>query len=256
MASPPCLACAHVSVVTGAAIPIYLAWWQAGEMSGSGTLQAPQGVPDHEPTSDDQPDDVVVLPWWQSKLNLVSLAVAIALLAGGLGWVIGNNTALPDPGPADTGFLQDMRWHHEQAVEMANIYLVLRDTDQRLATIAREITLGQAIEIGQMVQLLRSFGAPETNETETAMTWMNMAVAIDAMPGLATEEQLDEFVTLSGDAADKMFVDLMVAHHQGGIHMAEAAIKDARVPAVRKMAEQMARSQQFEIDELQDLLTR
>ena len=61
-----------------------------------------------------EPDEVETLPWWQSKLNMGVLAVAIALLCGALGWVIGNNQATPDPNPVDIGFLQDMRTHHEQ----------------------------------------------------------------------------------------------------------------------------------------------
>ena len=57
-------------------------------------------------------DVTETLPWWRSKLNLVVLAVAIALLSGGLGWLIGNNRAIPDPNTTDLGFLQDMRAHH------------------------------------------------------------------------------------------------------------------------------------------------
>ncbi len=47
------------------------------------------------------------------------------------------------------------------------------DTDPALRDIAREIVFGQSIEIGRMVQMLREFGAPESNETDTAMAWMN-----------------------------------------------------------------------------------
>ena len=51
------------------------------------------------------------------------LGLAIALLCGALGWVIGNNRAIPDPNSTDIGFLQDMRTHHEQAVYLSLYYL-------------------------------------------------------------------------------------------------------------------------------------
>lgn len=202
---------------------------------------------------DEQIDDDVLLPWWRNPINLGAIALAIAILAGALGWVIGNNTAIADPNASDIGFLQDMRWHHDQAIEIAYTYMALPDTDQRLATIAREISLGQAIEVGQMVQMLRGFGAAEVNETETSMTWMGTPTPIDRMPGLATEGDLAALRAAAGDAADQIFVRLMVAHHEGGIHMAEHAATHAGLADVRTMAEQMAGSQRNEIEELRTL---
>ena len=205
-------------------------------------------------SNDDTIDDDVLLPWWHNPINLGSLALAIAILAGALGWVIGNNTAIADPTATDVGFLQDMRWHHDQAIEIAYTYLALPDTDQRLATIAREIALGQAIEVGQMVQMLRGFGAAETNETETAMTWMGTPTPLDRMPGLASDSDLAALRSSSGAVADQTFVTLMIAHHEGGIHMAEHAATHAGIADVRTMAEQMAGSQRNEIDELRVLI--
>ena len=204
--------------------------------------------------NDNDVNDDDVLPWWHNPINLGVIALAIAILAGGLGWVIGNNNALPDPTATDIGFLQDMRWHHDQGIEIAYTYLALPDTDQRLTTIAREIALGQAIEVGQMVQMLRGFGAAEANETETAMTWMGTPTPLDRMPGLATESDLAALRASSGGTADRTFVTLMIAHHEGGIHMAEAAAVHAGVAGVRTMAEQMAANQRNEIDELRLLI--
>ena len=51
------------------------------------------------------------------------IVVGLAILCGGLGWLIGNNRATPDPNSVDIGFLQDMRTHHEQAVTMGLYYL-------------------------------------------------------------------------------------------------------------------------------------
>jgi len=173
---------------------------------------------------DAENEEVEIRPWWQSKLNLGVLAIAVAVLCGALGWLIGNNRATPDPNAVDIGFLQDMRTHHEQAVILGLYYLALDDTDPDLRVIAREIVFGQSIDIGRMIQLLRIYGATETNESDTAMTWMNEPTPNDRMPGLASEADIDKLRASSGKEADQLFVDLMSAHHEGGIHMAEYAL--------------------------------
>ena len=194
------------------------------------------------------------LPWWRSKLNLAVVAVAIAVLCGGLGWLVGNNRAIPDPNKTDVGFLQDMRTHHEQAVTMGLYYLELKGTNRNMRDIAREIVFGQGIEIGRMIQLLRQFGATESNETDVAMAWMNAPTPPDRMPGLATEADLDKLLASSGSDADKLFVALMTAHHEGGIHMAQWAVDHANVIEVRRFAYAMITGQTGEISEMRALV--
>jgi uncharacterized protein (DUF305 family) len=208
-----------------------------------------------DPDAQEQPDDeVVVLPWWNNPVNLVVIAVGLILVMGALGWVLGNNHAQPDPNATDVGFLQDMHWHHDQAVEMALIYMSLPDTDPALRMTAEEILVGQNQEIGLMIQMLRDFGKPETNETDTAMTWMGHPTPLDSMPGMATEDQLDQLQRSSGATADALFVQLMTAHHQGGIEMAKDAATNANEGMVRTFAKQIAGNQQEEINEMQQLL--
>ena len=194
------------------------------------------------------------LPWWRSKLNLVVLAVAIAVLSGGFGWLIGNNGAIPDPNTTDLGFLQDMRAHHEQAVYLGLYYLSDTGTNPDLRNIAREIVFGQGIEIGRMIEMLRAFGANLTNESDTAMRWMNEPTPIDRMPGLASDADINKLLASKGTDADKLFVALMVAHHQGGIHMAQYAVAHANVPEVRRFASSMVTGQTDEISEMRALV--
>ena len=195
-----------------------------------------------------------LLPWHRSVLNLALLALAIAVLAGGAGYLVGNNRAIPDPNGVDVGFLQDMRYHHEQGVEIALIYLDRPETFGGLRVVARDVVIGQQLEVGRMIQLLRGFGESEVNETETAMTWMGEPVPLERMPGLAAEADIDVLRGSAAADADAAFVALMVAHHQGGIHMAEHAAEFAGTDEVRKMAASIVEGQQAEITELQQLL--
>ncbi len=218
------------------------------------TAPPPDGTGAEVDADVDVDAEVEVRPWWQSKLNLGVIAVAIALLCGALGWVIGNNRALPDPNKTDIGFLQDMRTHHEQAVEIALNYLARPDTNPDLQVIAREIVFGQSIEIGRMIQLLRQFGAAESNETDVVMSWMNTPTPTDRMPGLATDADISKLAASTGADADQLFANLMIAHHQGGIHMAQYAATHANVPEVKLMASSMVAGQTGEISELRGLI--
>ena len=199
----------------------------------------------------DVADDVIVLPWWQHPLNILTIVVTAALLAGMLGWMIGDSNSAVAHNEVDTGFLQDMREHHEQAVYMSFVYGSLPDVEPGLRTVATSIVIGQNQEIGRMVQMLRTFGEPEANEGETSMAWMGMPVARGDMPGMATEEDLDRLATLSGREADELFVQLMTVHHEGGIHMAEYAAGNAENEETRALATSIMGSQQDEIAEMQ-----
>ena len=139
-----------------------------------------------------------MLPWWQHPLNILTIVITAALL--------GRDGRLDDRrlqlrvahNEVDTGFLQDMREHHEQAVYMSFIYNSLPDIDPGLRTVATSIIMGQNQDIGRMVQMLRMFGETEANEGETSMAWMGMPVGRGQMPGMASEEDLDKLAHAVG----------------------------------------------------------
>ena len=207
------------------------------------------------PTTD--AETTTALPWWRSPLN-VSLVALLLVLAG---FVLG--TFIPrgdDPAvhnEVDTGFLQDMRIHHEQAIAMSVVYRSIASTGSRLdptlSTIALEITMDQGMETGRMVQLLRLFGEAETNESSSVMAWMGHPMPLEEMPGLATDEQLNELRNARGNDADARFATLMVAHHEGGIEMARYALSHARNPEVKALAQSMIKAQTGEVAELRKL---
>lgn len=74
------------------------------------------------------------------------------------------------------------------------------------------------------------------------------------MPGLATPEQIAELKTLEGVAAERMFLELMVAHHQGAIEMAKAVLDRSTNTTVRAFATSVVKAQQSEIDLMESML--
>jgi len=224
---------------------------RAAQGGGDGGSDASDGDGD----GDGDHDDVVILPWWQHPMNIVTLIVTAAVLSLMAGWSIGDTGSTPSHNDVDTGFLQDMRLHHEQAIFMSFVYRELPDTDPELRAIAASIIQGQSIEVGRMVQLLRDFAEDEARDlTEPGMTWMGMIAEPDAMPGMASEAELDALIASAGERADQIFVDLMTAHHRGGIEMAEFAAERGENEQVRRMADSMARAQRGEIYEMTSLL--
>jgi uncharacterized protein (DUF305 family) len=221
---------------------------------GAAGVEPPAELDPDDLDDPDDPDGVIVLPWWNNPVNLIAIAIGLILVIGSLGWVLGNNHAQPDPNNVDVGFLQDMRWHHEQATTISFAYLGDAGTDPALYEEAQEIVVGQEEEIGLMVQLLRDYGKPEANETNVGMAWMGEPVPIDSMPGMASDAEIDTLGSLSGAAADQMFVKLMVAHHQGGITMANYAATHANEKSVRDLAASISGNQAEEITEMQQLL--
>ena len=197
------------------------------------------------------------LPWWRSPLN-VSLAALLLLVAGfALGTFVPRGDDPTVHNSVDTGFLQDMRIHHEQAITMAVVYRSIASTGSRLdplmSNIALEIMMDQGTETGRMVQLLRLFGESETNESDSTMAWMGHPLPMDMMPGLATDAQLTELRDSRGKDADRLFGTLMIAHHQGGIDMAKYAAARAANPEVRLLAKAIIKAQTGEIAELRKL---
>lgn len=205
-----------------------------------------------------------------NRARLAAAAIAVAVLLGAGGFLIGRFTSPSVPVPADTsaaaGFLRDMQVHHAQAVDMA---MTIRDIsdDPALRTLAYDIALGQSNQSGQMYGLLESWGLSQTSP-QPAMAWMSQPVLDGSdggdhghspsydgsMPGLATSAQLAELRAATGVEAEKLFLTLMIAHHQGGLEMAEGVLARTTVPQVIAMAKGIIVSQQADIGAMEQML--
>jgi uncharacterized protein (DUF305 family) len=178
-----------------------------------------------------------------SWIQVVALVVAVAFLTGVVTTWWANRE--PTPNAVDVGFYDDMTTHHDQAIGMAITYLS-HGTDPVLRFVAGKINASQNGDNRQMFTALQEWGKRGT--PDVAMEWMNMPVRQDAQPGMATQEQLDELEKARGRRLDDLFSRMMIDHHQGGIHMAEAAA--SRGDLSRGLATYMATSQRSEIGEL------
>jgi uncharacterized protein (DUF305 family) len=175
------------------------------------------------------------------------LAVAVGFLGFAVALVV-NRDRPPGPDSVDVGFLQDMLTHHDQALGVATL-TIAEGEDPVVRSFAREVLTEQAYETGVMTQKLDDWGYSRQERSDQAMAWMGMAVPVADMPGLLSQEELDQINAASGREIDALFLGKMAEHHRGGLHMAQYAAEHAGDADVRALAARMVRNQSGEINE-------
>lgn len=149
---------------------------------------------------------------------------------------------------ADAEFLQGMIAHHEQAVEMAEIALdPTRGAGPEVLDLARRIQAAQEPEIEQMTAWLVAAGLPLTMDESGGHDMSSMA-------GMMSADDMDALAVATGADFDRMWLEMMIAHHEGAIIQSEAVVASGLNPEVRALAEQIIRDQRAEIAEMQALV--
>lgn len=189
---------------------------------------------------------------------LVALAALVGLIVGSR---LGSGPSFPGDGSVDAGFARDMSAHHSQAVEMS---LLVRDRtqDPEVRSLALDVILTQQQQAGQMFGWLRVWGLPQSSG-QPVMGWMQDHASMaamgasgkePAMPGMASQEDLNRLAASSGRDAERLYLQLMIPHHEGGVAMARYAAKMAEEEPVRQLAASMVKSQTAELTVLNNLL--
>jgi uncharacterized protein (DUF305 family) len=207
---------------------------------------------------------------------LVALTLGLGALIGLSATVIGirhnrdsaapSSTTSASPSAVDVGFAQAMAIHHGQAVLMAD-EAVLQATSPAVRLLAREILVEQSQEIGMMRTWLSDWNKPQL-PTGSLMGWMQHSASTgktasasmagmptsSGMPGMATNQQLAQLAAAKGTAFDRLFLTLMLRHHEGGIEMANYAAQHASLSQVRAAAGGMVIDQTNESTLIEELL--
>ena len=198
------------------------------------------------------------------KVVTVTVAAAAALVLGlVLGALLLGSEPTPDSGSAEAGFARDMSVHHAQAVEMA---FMIRDRtdDPAIRSMAYDIINTQRAQIGMFSGWLQQWDLPQTDASVDPMAWADghgmegmdgMSIeSYDDMPGMASDEQLDELSAAKGVKAETLFLELMIEHHRGGVDMAEAVLPLTDRDEVQYLADTIVTGQQAEIDTMEQML--
>ncbi len=143
----------------------------------------------------------------------------------------------------DHRFIDMMIPHHEGAIMMA------KDAQQKahrpeLMKLAESIIKGQRKEIGQMKE------------------WRTNWYGENAPNGMANADEMMKHMAMMNDMIIKKlgqkdadyegrFIDMMIAHHEGAIKMAEDAQSKATHPEIKRMAQNIIGAQKKDITQME-----
>jgi uncharacterized protein (DUF305 family) len=152
---------------------------------------------------------------------------------------------------SDVSFAQQMIPHHQQAVEMADLALT-RETSPEVKKLAEQIKAAQGPEIEMMSMWLQSWGAPmEMGEDHSGHDMGGMD-----MSGMMSDDDMQALADALGAEFDRMWLEMMIAHHQGAISMAEQVKAASSNADVTSLAGAVMTGQAEEIDTMQKLLAQ
>lgn len=187
-------------------------------------------------------------------LTLATLAgCTINIGAGGDGHMDGGHMDGPsmmdddqgergDLNMSDVMFAQMMIPHHEQAVEMAELAPAAGASPQ-VQELAAEIAAAQGPEIRQMEAMLDRWGVGQM-----------MDHSGHQMAGMVSDEDMERLGAATGTEFDRLFLELMIAHHEGAIDMTEDPLANGEDPELRTLLEAIVETQTAEIEQMRQML--
>ena len=159
--------------------------------------------------------------------------------------------AVTSHSPDDVRFMQDMIPHHNQAVEMADL-VADRTNRPELVDIAGRIKGSQLDEIVFMQQWLR-----DRRERVPSPTAQNAMHTDHKMAGMATPRQMADLAQSEGADFDRLFLQLMITHHEGAVTMVEELLEQpgaAYDPVLFEFTTDVTNDQANEIERMNALL--
>ena len=151
---------------------------------------------------------------------------------------------------ADVMFMQGMISHHAQALEMT-VLVETRSNREAMELMAQRITLSQEDEIAMMQGWLRDRDLL-VPDLET-----HHAPDFELMPGMLTDEELEQLDQAQGFEFDSLFLELMVTHHEGALTMVENLLDQsgsAQDPVLFAFTSDVTSDQDSEIERMTAML--
>jgi uncharacterized protein (DUF305 family) len=107
--------------------------------------------------------------------------------------------------------------HHAQALEMTAL-LPARTAHEEMKLLAKRIDVSQTDEIRMMQRWL------EARRLEVPSVHAHHAPGAPLMPGMLTPEEMAKLADASGAAFDRLFLELMIKHHEGALEMVRTLV--------------------------------
>ncbi|SEQ21200.1 DUF305 domain-containing protein [Lentzea albida] len=165
-----------------------------------------------------------------------------SLIGAVIGMLVLSACGGPANNAADVTFAQSMVPHHEQALDMAKL-VPSRSSDEKVRDLAARIEKAQGPEIAQMNEWLQQWGAEQHQSHEG-----------HDMAGMMSDDDMARLEKATGQEFDRLWLDMMVKHHEGAVEMARTELAEGEDEGAKKLAQAIVDGQQKEIAEMKDLL--
>ncbi|MEJ7756501.1 MAG: DUF305 domain-containing protein [Nocardioidaceae bacterium] len=186
-------------------------------------------------------------------------ALATALVGGGVTYAVadvadpavssspsmGSMGSITAGQPFDAQFLDQMIVHHEGAI-MSTRAMIADSSRPELRGLAEDILTSQREQITQM----RAWRAEWYPELESTFDMGGSMMGGSMMGGSMMGGSM-----MGGDSGtERMYLQMMIVHHQLGVDMAEQAQAEAVHPKLKELAEVIAKEQAAQIEQMRGYL--
>jgi uncharacterized protein (DUF305 family) len=161
---------------------------------------------------------------------------------------------------ADVTFVQQMIPHHQQAVDMAEL-AATRAASTQVKDLASRIESEQSPEIQEMTAWLAQWGVPSAAAAPSMSAMPGMSggsmpgMSGGSMPGMMSDADMTKLTQASGTAFDRMFLQMMITHHQGAVAAARTEVATGSSAEAKALAQSIITGQTAEVTQMQQLLT-
>lgn len=185
-------------------------------------------------------------------MRAASLLLSVATAACGGATAQAQSAPGPRHGEADVRFVTGMVAHHAQALEMVAL-VPERATRDDVRMMAERIAVSQRDEIALMERWLKARGQPVPS-ADSAHAHHGPG---HAMAGMLTPEEMRSLAASSGAEFDRLFLELMIRHHEGALAMVAELFGTpggGQESAVFHIASEVDADQRMEIDRMRTML--
>jgi uncharacterized protein (DUF305 family) len=165
------------------------------------------------------------------KISVLLLAVGVILAPNGAN-ASTHAKSLQNLGMNEIMFAQMMIPHHEQAISMSETALK-KSRNQAILKLSNQIKSLQGTEKSQLAYWLKATDSSMTMDHDMQMS------------GMLTTKELASLKRLTGTQFDRVFLQLMIKHHQGAIEMLDL-ISDSKNMEAKALAKAINSAQNKE----------
>jgi len=149
----------------------------------------------------------------------------------------------------DVEFATMMIPHHAQAIEMADLALK-QGSHPKVKALAPKIKAAQGPEIERMSNWLTGWGEPVPGSAGGH----DMPGMGEQTGGMMSAQEMTDLGKATGSAFDRMWLQMMVRHHQGAVDVAKTELAQGANPESKELAQSIIDSQSAEIAEMNSIL--